>query len=142
MGWPPKRADLEARATTSEGSRRKAKLKIILFCAFAWILFKTGWKLKNFDPVHYRRMTALNKDFRKFDDVLPMTVDYDLQTLARAKTLLETGKAAGTIRYGIYEQDAAMMTCIVPLIETHHHLHFLDGASGGYALAAKMMKAG
>lgn len=42
MGWPPKGADLEARSTTSEGSRRKAKLKIMLFCAFAWILFKTG----------------------------------------------------------------------------------------------------
>jgi hypothetical protein len=142
MGWPPKGADLEARATTSEGSRRKEKLKIILFCAFAWILFKTGWKLKNFDPVHYRRMTALNTDFRKFDDVLRMTVDCDLQTLARAKALLETAKAAGTIRYGIYEQDAAMMTCIVPSVESDDHLHFLDGASGGYALAAKMMKAG
>ena len=87
-------------------------------------------------------MTALNTDFRKFDDVLRMTVDCDLQTLARAKALLETAKAAGTIRYGIYEQDAGMMTCIVPSVETDDHLHFLDGASGGYTLAAKMMKAG
>jgi hypothetical protein len=35
-----------------------------------------------------------------------------------------------------------MMTCIVPSVESDDHLHFLDGASGGYALAAKMMKAG
>ena len=34
------------------------------------------------------------------------------------------------------------MTCIVPSIETDDHLHFLDGTDGGYALAAKMMKAG
>ena len=34
------------------------------------------------------------------------------------------------------------MTCIVPSIETDDHRYFLDGAGGGYALAAKMMKAG
>ena len=34
------------------------------------------------------------------------------------------------------------MTCIVPSIETDDHLHFLDRADGGYALAAEMMKAG
>ena len=87
-------------------------------------------------------MTRLNTDFRKFDDVLRMTVDCDPDTLARAKSILEAAKAAGTIRYGIYEQDAAIMTCIVPSLESDDHLHFLDGADGGYALAAKMMKAG
>jgi hypothetical protein len=34
------------------------------------------------------------------------------------------------------------MTCIVPSIETDDHLHFLDGADGGYALAARMMNPG
>ena len=142
FGWPPKGLELEARAAASDGKRRKEKFKIALVSAIGWILFKTGWKTKNFDPAHYRRMTGLNTDFRKFDDVLRMTVDCTSQTLARAKTMLEAAKADGTIRYGIYEQDAATMTCIVPSIETDDHLHFLDGASGGYALAAKMMKAG
>jgi hypothetical protein len=45
-------------------------------------------------------------------------------------------------RYGLYEQDAVIMTCIVPSIETDDHLHFLDGADGGYALAARMMDPG
>lgn len=142
FGWPPKGLELEARAAASDGKRRKEKFKIALVSAIGWVLFKTGWKTKNFDPAHYRRMTGLNTDFRKFDDVLRMTVDCTPQTLVRAKTMLEAAKADGTIRYGIYEQDAAIMTCIVPSIKTDDHLHFLDGASGGYALAAKMMKAG
>lgn len=142
FGWPPKGLELEARAAASDGKLGKEKFKIALISAIGWVLFKTGWKTKSFDPVHYRRMTGLNTDFRKFDDVLRMTVDCSAQTLTRAKALLETGKADGTIRYGIYEQDAAIMTCIVPSVETDDHLHFLDGASGGYALAAKMMKAG
>jgi hypothetical protein len=71
-----------------------------------------------------------------------MTVDCDPATLALAKELLGGAKADGIVRYGIYEQDAAIMTCIVPSVESDDHLHFLDGADGGYALAAKMMKAG
>ena len=106
------------------------------------MLFKTGWSLGKFDPDHYRRATGLNTDFRKFDDVLRMTVDCDPATLNSVKSILETAKADGTVRYGLYEQDAAIMTCIVPSLESDDHLHFLDGAGGGYALAAKMMKAG
>ena len=140
FGWPPRGLDLEARAAAAEGRRGREKLRIAMISAIGWVLFKTGWKTRNFDPAHYRRMTGLNTDFRKFDDVLRMTVDCDPQTLARAKALLETARADGTIRYGIYEQDAAIMTCIVPSVETDDHLHFLDGASGGYALAAEMMK--
>ena len=140
FGWPPKGLDLEARAAAARGARGREKFKIAMISAVGWILFKTSWKTRNFDPVRYRRMTGLNTDFRKFDDVLRMTVDCDPQTLARAKSLLETATADGTIRYGIYEQDAAIMTCIVPSVSGDDHLHFLDGASGGYALAAKMMK--
>ena len=142
FGWPPKGLDYEARAAAPKETRAREKRKIAVVSFIGWILFKTGWKLGKFDPTHYRRMTRLNTDFRKFDDVLRMTVDCDPDTLARAKSILEAAKAAGTIRYGIYEQDAAIMTCIVPSLESDDHLHFLDGADGGYALAAKMMKAG
>lgn len=142
FGWPPKGMDYEARAATTPDYRGKEKRKIALISLIGWILFKTGWRMGAFDPRHYRRMTGLNTDFRKFDDMLRMTVDCDPATLARTKEMLGAAKAAGTIRYGIYEQDAAIMTCIVRSLETDDHLHFLDGADGGYALAAKMMKAG
>ena len=32
------------------------------------------------------------------------------------------------------------MTCIVPSIAESNHFHFVDGAAGGYALAARQMK--
>jgi hypothetical protein len=34
------------------------------------------------------------------------------------------------------------MTCIVPSIAESNHFHFVDGAAGGYALAARQMKDG
>ena len=33
------------------------------------------------------------------------------------------------------------MTCIVPSPLTRDHLHFIDGAAGGYAMAATFLKA-
>ncbi len=33
------------------------------------------------------------------------------------------------------------MTCFVPTAGASDHLHFIDGAAGGYALAARAMKA-
>ena len=142
FGWPPKGLDMEARAVAEKKDRSKEKRQLLVLCLIGWILFKTGWKTKNFDPAHYRKTTGLNTDFRKFDDVLRMTVDCAPETLSAVKTILERADADGIVRYGLYEQDAAIMICIVPSIETDDHLHFLDGADGGYALAAKMMKAG
>ncbi len=46
------------------------------------------------------------------------------------------------MRYGVAEQDAALMTCIVPSAMRDDHMHFLDGAGGGYALAAQSIKQG
>ncbi|MEM9126092.1 MAG: DUF3095 family protein, partial [Pseudomonadota bacterium] len=43
-------------------------------------------------------------------------------------------------RYGLYVQDEAMMTCFVPAATRDDHVHFVDGASGGYAQAAAAMR--
>jgi hypothetical protein len=34
------------------------------------------------------------------------------------------------------------MTCIAPLPSRSDHVHFIDGATGGYTLAATQLKAG
>ncbi|MEC8195539.1 MAG: DUF3095 family protein, partial [Pseudomonadota bacterium] len=57
------------------------------------------------------------------------------------EAILQKAYAGGVIRYGVHVQDAAMMTCIVPSPVERSHKHFVDGASGGYALAARNMRA-
>jgi len=44
------------------------------------------------------------------------------------------------VAYGTHQASAALMTCLVRSYDGDH-LHFVDGADGGYALAAKQMKA-
>jgi hypothetical protein len=54
---------------------------------------------------------------------------------------LKQAAADGVVRYGTHRQQAAMMTCFAPSPSKPDHVHFIDGAQGGYALAAAMMKA-
>jgi hypothetical protein len=44
------------------------------------------------------------------------------------------------VRYGAHRQDAAMMVCFTSSPVNPTHLHFIDGAQGGYALAAAALK--
>jgi hypothetical protein len=45
----------------------------------------------------------------------------------------------GRLVYGLDASDAAMVTCLVFQYE-EEHVHFVDGADGGYAHAARALK--
>ncbi len=134
--WPPEGFDLEARAQGGSTMRWKLRMETLL----ALVLFRTGWQFGKFKPRHYLRQTGLNTDFRKFDDGLRMTVDCSEATVRRVETLLDAAEEKGIVRFGMHRQTQALMTCIVPSVMTDDHLHFIDGASGGYAMAARQLK--
>jgi len=48
---------------------------------------------------------------------------------------------AGICRFGIHRQSSAIMTCVVASPTQPNHIHFVDGAAGGYAMAAAELKA-
>lgn len=138
--WPPAGASLEAHAQRGDGSLAGARRKALFESFTAWFLIKTGLKVGGFDARRYRRIVGQNADFRKFDDGLKMTLDCDASTEKRLRALLEKGAADGIIRFGLHAQSEAMMTCIVPSIFTDDHVHFVDGATGGYTSAAQGIK--
>jgi len=141
-GWPPPGATLEAHASRGSVPLAKRKRQILIETAIAWVVLKTKIKLGGFDPAHYQRTVGANADYRKFDDGLKMTLDCDSDTVVALRALLEAAQAAGTVSYGMHIQSEAMMTCIVPSIMDDTHVHFIDGASGGYTQAALGIKAG
>lgn len=139
--WPPAGAGLEAHAM-GRSTPFSARRRRVLFESFvAWALMKTGLKPGGFDARRYRRVVGGNADFRKMEDGLKMTLDCDPATEARLMALLDRGASQRLIRYGVHRQDAAMMTCIVPSLQSDDHVHFVDGAAGGYTAAAAQMKA-
>ncbi len=142
VSWPPEGLALEAHASRGRGSLILTKAKLLAETFLAWIIFRTKLKPGGFDPVHYQLTTGLNADFRKFEEGLKMTLDCSPPVRDQLVAMLDEARAAGILRYGIHEQDDCMMTCIVPSIMTDDHIHFIDGAKGGYTAAAMQMKAG
>lgn len=140
MRWPTPGLDIDARVSRAGRPLMLHKLRVTIENLLIGILFKTGVRLGSFEPAHYQQMVSQNADFRKFDDGLKMTLDCDSQTLGDITELLDKAQASGLIRYGIHIQQEAMMTCFVPSALQDNHVHFVDGASGGYAQAAAMIR--
>lgn len=138
--WPPPGLSMEAHASRRGGSLLLRKIYLLAGSLFAWSLFRSGLRLGSFDPGHYARVLSRNADFRKFDDGLKMTLDCDRETADRLRALLERAQAEGTVRFGLFEQSRAMITCFVPSALRDDHIHLVDGESGGYTRAAEQIK--
>ena len=107
---------------------------------FAFLIFRFGRTIGRFDPARYRHQLVENTDFRKFDDGLRMTLDCTPALADRLEALLVEAQRNGIAHYGLHRQDAALMTCFVPSPTRSDHIHFVDGAMGGYAMAARALK--
>jgi len=139
--WPPEGLALEAKASLGDKSLSKRKFELLLETFLAWIFFKTGIKVGGFDAGHYVKTTGRNADFRKFEDGLKITLDCSPHVKEQSLSCLDDAEASGIISYGLFEQDAALLTCIVPSVMEDDHFHYVDGAGGGYAMAASELKA-
>jgi len=146
-GGPPLKlsiSGIEAEARLAGGwlARMKVRVRVLVQAGLLIMLHRFNRKLGDFDAREYVNDIELNADFRKFDDGLKMTIDVTADQLQRIETMLAKAAAAGLCRYGLHSQQSALMTCIVPTPMTRDHMHFVDGGAGGYAEAAKRMKAG
>lgn len=103
------------------------------------LLLAKGWNALGFPGATYRESVAANTDYRKFDDTLRMVLDVSEVQRRAIEAYLAAEHEAGRIVYGVHAADAALMTCIITDTKANH-VHFVDGANGGYALAAKQMK--
>jgi hypothetical protein len=132
----------EAKVRTS-GQGRFARVKYLAHILFVNVIGKllivTGRKAGSFDGGAYRKATAQNTDYIKFDNVLRLVMDVSAEQQAALEQHLSRLHTEGLIFYGIHAAAAALMTCLV-FDYGSDHFHFVDGADGGYALAAKAMK--
>ncbi len=125
-------------ARTVKGLPAKARLAAERLTSF--LIFRVGRPIGRFDPQAYRHQLVENTDFRKYDDGLRMTLDCTPALADRLEDLLQEAEKNGIARHGLHRQDAALMTCFVPSPTRADHIHFVDGATGGYAMAARALK--
>jgi hypothetical protein len=140
LKWPPQGLEYEARAKRG-GSLASRRVYVLGHTLFAYVVMRFGIKVGGFVPAVYTRQVVENSDFRKYDDGLRMILDCSEELQHELTSRLEAAAAGGIVRYGLHSQDAAMMTCFTPSAMRSDHVHFIDGARGGYASAATALKA-
>jgi hypothetical protein len=140
LKWPPAGRDYEARAARG-GSLLKRRGFVLAFSLWAYLIMRFGITVGDFVPKRYLQQVVENSDFRKYDDGLRMILDCTPELADALARRLAEAAANGVVRYGLHRQDAAMMTCFTPSVMRADHVHFIDGARGGYASAATALKA-
>ena len=134
------------RRSRGAGSRRAGesirvrKIKVLARTFLYFLVMRFGITVGSFIPSKYTRELIDNSDFRKFDDALRMVLDCTPELADEIEQHLKECAAKGVVRYGTHRQQAAMMTCFTPSPTSPNHVHFIDGAMGGYAMAASAMK--
>lgn len=140
LRWPPQGLDLEAHAERGVSlTLRRAGL--LIRTLFSYLIIRFGVTVRGFVPRRYLSELVENSDFRKYDDGLRMVVDCAPELADALEQKLSTAAAAGVARYGVSRQQSAMVTCFTPSVARSDHVHFIDGAGGGYASAALALKA-
>jgi hypothetical protein len=140
LRWPPQGLEFEARARRG-GSLRTRRASVLGRTLLYYVIMRLGIKVGGFVPANYTRQVVENSDFRKYDDALRMILDCTEELANELSALLTDAASRGIVRYGLHRQDAAMMTCFTPSAVRSDHVHFIDGARGGYASAATALKA-
>ena len=84
-----------------------------------------------YNAPEYRKEMVSQTDFRKYDGMLRMVLEQ--------ADVLEQERAAGRLVYGFHRSSSALMTCLVFDLTSAAHVQFIDGADGGFALAARQM---
>jgi hypothetical protein len=138
-GDPAKAIELETAVRASWVPRALALFAAAYFyfgtvVFFALRLWRPGVSAKV-----YKSDLVANADFRKFDDGLRMTLDCSADFADRLEAKLSA--AEDFANWGAFRQEAAQVTCFTPSVTERGHVHFVDGAGGGYTMAAKAMKA-
>ena len=133
-------AETLVRASSASWLDRQLYLsKIQLETALGSLLMNLKVKTEELDWGVYKDIAIAATDYRKFDDMLRMVISGNEWRRKKLTGYLEKNYREGKLVYGLHVSDRALMTCLV-FERGGQQVHFVDGADGGYALAAKDMK--
>ena len=115
------------------------RMWIRLVVLLGWFLMKLGLRTEETDWSLYKPTLMRNSDVRKFNDVYRQILAGTAAQRGALTAWLEERYARRELAYGLHVTDRAHMTCLV-FNYSAKHLHFIDGADGGFFCAAKAFK--
>lgn len=118
----------------------RAEWRRLLRTAYYTLLARIAMKFNIGRWGEYKQFLVDSTDHEKFDDALRMTIACTRAQRQAITAYLDDIEQQGRIVYGIHTSRHALVTCVV-YDYFGRQVHFVDGAGGGYTLAAKAMKA-
>lgn len=103
-----------------------------LFIRFRVVIDGFNWEL-------YPKIVAAATDYQKFDDALRMIISGSFNQSKALRAYLDQRYIAGDLVYGHHISERVLMTCLI-FERNGRQVHFIDGAGGGFTLAAKALK--
>jgi hypothetical protein len=128
------------RSQAGPWTRAVFKMRIQLEVLLGRFLMGRKVKTAATDWGTYKEQVARQSDFQKFDGMLRMVLSATTAKRAELTAWLEQRQQAGELAYGLHVAKEALVTCLI-FAREGGHLHFIDGADGGYARAAVDLKA-
>lgn len=142
LAWPPRDLWHEVRVKSAHKgllAQIWMGIKILAMSRLGAFLFKRKIRLGAFDASRYFAELIENSDYRKFDNYLRMVLDLSTYQNHQLRQYLDERQKKGDLVFGTHESSEALMTCLV--FSWQRHIHFIDGGGGGYAMAARQLKA-
>lgn len=103
-----------------------------LFIRFRVVIDGFNWGL-------YPKIVAAATDYQKFDDALRMIISGNFAQSNALIAYFDQRYTAGDLVYGHHVSDRVLMTCLI-FERSGRQVHFIDGADGGFTLAAQALK--
>jgi len=119
--------------------RARYWLRLKVQMAIGYVVFPRQMTFGGVDWGQYQRDVVANTDCRKFDDLLRQILSGTPQQRQELIGFLEERYNRGELVYGVHAAPSALMTCLI-FNRQGEHVHFVDGADGGYTMAAAQMK--
>jgi len=140
LKWPPPGYQLEAKARRKRGPLWIMTARVLAETLIAHVIITSSMTIGAFNTKRYKGELIANTDFCRYDDGLFFVVDSAAASIAEIARYLTGKSEQGLVRFGLHVSDAALMTCLVTSTSDSLHVHFVDGANGGYTRASEVLK--
>ena len=103
------------------------------------LYFKFNWKIKHLRGKEYLKQVVNNADILTIDGRINTIISATRDKHQSFIQYLTQMEGAGSLVFGHFTSRESVMTCYIQN-RNENHIHFVDGADGGYTEAAKVLK--
>lgn len=104
------------------------------------IIFRLGLRIGSFEPTEYLRQLMLATDTLHVGGTMHTIISGTATQRRELREALDALERSGEVVYGLAACPSSVMTCYVQRLNEGGHMHFIDGAGGGYTLASREWK--